>query len=366
MNTIAPQIYGTNYQVPSPCEGLKLLAQELCLSIYQFVLEIFVNALNSLNYLSCKLNDHLFEVKSWSDYLKIKGSSILLQGDLAPFIKAPMLNILKMQDIEQVDNPLTDYLERFENECNENIQEWMETYLRSFAGDDQNFINEYLQDLEKLQAEIMQILPSVEELKVPSKGICKAAVATIFSSLKENPQATLMQIIAEFEEGVGIEIAGLHALYCALFDKFKQHPNNAVFFGGKDPEFHLYNLLGIKSSQKKQISIGDFHSLESIDDSITEILNLEDGCYCLSISALHNDMNYFRSIGKQSINITSTLVSHCIFLRKQDELLEIIDPNFGLLEAVNENESITILRKLLPIYLKSNKAFSFDVRRFEE
>ncbi|MBS0654897.1 MAG: hypothetical protein JSR46_03895 [Verrucomicrobia bacterium] len=311
------------------------------------MLTVFSSILHSLTISSKSLNDHIFTIEAFIKY----SDDELLQESFASFLKMPMRNRPKLKYL--VDKEPLDwakhYLQAFADDCENNLSTLVERHIDSFISDSKEDIEwkeQYLQDRSQCIKEL-DILPKESDLLYPLKGVCGAVAARILQKIMR-PNVSLEEIVAKYSEGVGKKTAGLHSFYTALCDMFQKHKRRALT-QDRHPITLMHERIGIHTTQLK-----DMKGEGKPDQEIVEkICLLEEGCYELSICVF--------DVLDENDPMPSS--SHAIFIRKQKDDLDIVDPNIGLLKGQTEEEKNELVHKLLSLYFKENKPYVLQPRK---
>lgn len=338
------------YRPSTLTQELGLVVTELGLRIYHCALTVLSSVLSCFQISYKALDDHIFTIHVLKEYAGAEFSNLVLQEEFADFLKVPMFNMPKVAHVlEGADLYWARrYLQAF---ITDDVPRLLERHIDSFISDSEEDIawkQSYLQDPSNCQ-QIVDKLPKESDLQHPLKGVCQAVVLKIFQKLGR-PNARLEDIAAKYRCGAGKKTAGLHSFYKALCGMFLARRAQEIIKGN-----HPFSLV-CERIGLKEIGSRELLSEGGVDQEFVEkVCLIEEGCYEVSL-------NVFDVLDRENPRPTT---AHALFMRKQGDDLEIVDPNIGLLQGASEERTRELVQKILSLYLKDRKILLLQFRKLE-
>lgn len=356
----SPAHISLHYQPLSNTQECKLLAKEFALNVYCMAINVFSRVLNLCSMSCNKLDKHVFKINILCEYARVESSHRHICKMFEHYLKVPMLNMPRIEVVLEGSDlkKAKEYLHQFHVDCEINFDKWYIDALDSFLikiNDDPNtetnirWKHNALGNFEN-RMEQRKRLFQISNFQHPLKGVCGVVVANIFKTLKENKTSNLASIVAKYKNGVGKKIAGLESFKGALWDSWaaleKMFPSYKAFASQEAVYFHTLNRLNVTEEITEEVKT---KYSDNFDEPIGKINRLNDGCY--SIELIVEKTN-----NKDQLH-------HSIFIRKQANELEIVDPAIGLLESHDHKKTNELLEKLLGFYVKKNKIYNLFIHR---
>lgn len=342
-----------HYKPISNCQELKLLAKEGALKAYYLFINLFSKALRLCNVSFARLDKHVFKIKILCKYERLKSINRVMCDRFKNYLKVPMLNTPKIDVIlkENYLQKAQEYQNQFFQDCETNFDKWYEKALDAYLISDavsteMVFFHRKIMSKKdsKIRIEQRNLLSHIGPFMPHHSGVCFVVVANIFNKLKKNNTSSLAHLVAKYKKGVGKKLTGLTSFGEAMWKSWasleKSILSSQAFASQEGYFFHILNRLNVTQEIIDQVNE---KYTDNFNQSIQKINELKDACYHLRLMTQEDD----NKIG----------IHHALFLRKQGDQLEIIDPNIGLLESHNHEETKDLLPKLLEYYVKKNQLY---------
>lgn len=329
------------------------------LKIYCTALQIFCAILKKINVSNASLDLHLFKMDALYEYSEAELTNLGFQRRFQDYLKVPMLNLPKLQHLlSGNDLALAEqYRLNFSNDFAKNwlrlvelsIDSWINFSLEKDITFKKDFLKESIENTATQNKFHTCVKNAV--IKHPN-GVCASVVGEIFNKLKSN-EVSLEQVVAEFTKGVGKRVAAHQSFFNALAlgaNQFQKRINLWVKTAGLNEYF--FETINIKTKEIWRLN-ATFIKEDQFEVVFNKMKSSPNGRYQLSLSFDTFDQDIPRAF-------------HAIFIQKQNDSLEIVDPNIGLLAASNEQGIRKLIYMLCAVYIKTNASANFTMRSLEE